>query len=284
MAPIFFAMSVTAQPEAMMLGGSMGISYFVAYFFVIYAIRHVGASSTTVVSVLSMIVPIGAGIFIWHEEPNTFQYIGIVLALVALTLIGGQAKPKPKKSGPLDSNPDQVAGPAESNSASKTSEENQQEGHLSEISKTTSPAVWLTPLILAIFFALCGFNRLTQESFKHLCEPVQFTTFLFFAFCASGVPSIVFLIFRRKPIRLTEALFGVGLGLANLLQTYFILKSLDYLKGFIVFPVTSAGAVGLTTLIATVLLGERLTLRTKIGITVAVIAMFLLKFWDSNLQ
>ena len=69
------------------------------------------------------------------------------------------------------------------------------------------------------------------------------------------------------------------MGVANILQSHFILKSLEHFPGFVVFPFTSAGAVGFTTLVATYLLGEQLNRRTLVGISIAVLALFLLRYW-----
>ena len=79
---------------AMITGGAMGGIYFIAFFFAIYAIKTVGASSASVVSVLSILMPIIVASFYWGQHPNTLQIVGIGLALVALSLIGAQKKPK----------------------------------------------------------------------------------------------------------------------------------------------------------------------------------------------
>ncbi len=67
----------------------MGVSYFLAFFLVINMVRWVGAAASTVVSVLSIMAPILLGTVIWNEAPNMQQWIGIVLALAALLMIGG---------------------------------------------------------------------------------------------------------------------------------------------------------------------------------------------------
>lgn len=224
---------------AVWTGGSMGVIYFIAFFFAIYAIRTVGAASATVVSVLSILLPIAVAAAIWNEQPNGLQIGGIGLALVALLLIGGQTNR-----------------PALPNSETARK--------------------WVIPVVLVSFFLLCGFSRLSQDTFKHVSHPDQLPTFLISAFGISGIASIFMLIQRRRKILPMEIVFGVSLGLANILQSHFILKSLESFEGFIVFPVTSAGQVTLTTLVAMVLLGERLNGRTCIGIAVSVVALFLL--------
>ncbi len=69
-------------------GAVMGLSYFVLFFIVVYAVRWIGVSSSTVIGVLAILVPILCGIFIWDESPNFYQSMGVALALISLTLIG----------------------------------------------------------------------------------------------------------------------------------------------------------------------------------------------------
>ncbi len=168
-----------------------------------------------------------------------WQASGIGLALLALLLIGGQTNRAPSSG---------------SDEARK----------------------WVVPVVLFSFFLLCGFSRLAQDTFKHVSQPAQLPAFLISAFGISGVASVIMLVQRRRQVMPMEVVFGVSLGLANILQSHFILKSLEHYQGFIVFPVTSAGAIVLTTLVATVLLGERLNGRTYVGIAVSVVALFLL--------
>jgi drug/metabolite transporter (DMT)-like permease len=240
--PVF--LTVNPQPVswgAIWTGGSMGAIYFVAFFFAFYSIKKVGASSTTVVSVLSILLPIGFAAIVWNESPNLIQTAGIGLALLALTLIGAQTNRLP-----------------------------------SEESKST-PA-WIVPTVLFLFFLLCGCARLSQEAFKYVSDPDHRTAFILSAFSIAAIPSIVILIRGRRFPRPMEFAIGVLMGLSNILQTYFILLALHHFEGFIVFPLASAGGLVLTTLVATGLLGEQLNRRTYLGILVSVIALFLL-YW-----
>ncbi len=220
---------------AIVTGGLMGSCYFICYFFVIYSIKWIGAASSTVIAVLSILLPIVCGIFIWGENPNVFQVIGIGLALLSLTLIGAQ------KNGPA-----------------------------------LSERPWFAPLVLLIFFLLAGTSRLAQEAFKHESVAEDRPVFLFTAFTVAALPSLVLLVVRGRKIRKSELAMGSLMGAANVLQTHFILKSLQYFDGFVVFPVTSAGGLVLTTLVATGLLGERLTWKTILGIALAAVALVLL--------
>lgn len=226
--------------NAMLCGGTMGACYFVAFFFVVYAIRWIGAASATVIGVLSILLPIGCGVLIWQEQPDKYQAVGVVLAMLSLLLISGQRA--------TTSQPD-----------------------------TASPGrAWVTPVILISFFLLAGLSRLAQEAYKHESTPDHRSVFLFTAFAISAIPSVVLLIVRRRGISSIEFSLGFVMGAANILQTDFILKALKDFEGFVVFPVSSAGGLLLTTVVATGLLGERLHRRQSWGIALAVMALVLL--------
>ena len=86
--PAFVRLNSSVDLPAVVCGASLGTCYFIAYFFVIHTVRLVGAASTTVVSSLSIMVPIIAAAAIWSERPTILQAFGIGLALIALILIG----------------------------------------------------------------------------------------------------------------------------------------------------------------------------------------------------
>ena len=224
-------------PQAMVAGGTMGACYFVAFFFVVYAIKWIGVASSTVIGVLSILCPILVGIFVWHENPNLFQMLGVGLAILSLSLIGSSTD-------------------------------------------TRQPVArkWFVPVILVSFFILAGASRLAQEAFRHVCQADERPVFLFTAFCLAAIPSVLVLVFRKKRITWRECVIGIMLGTANMLQSHFILKALKEFEGYIVFPVVSAGGLIFTTLVATWFLGERLTNRTYVGISLATIALLLLNW------
>ena len=130
--------------------------------------------------------------------------------------------------------------------------------------------------VILMFFLIAGMARLTQEIFKYSCQPELTPLYLASGFGVAGIASLVVLGVRRKPITLSEVLIGIALGTANLLQVYFVLKSLELFDGFIVFPVTSAAGLAFTTLAAVTLLGERPSRLSYLGIAVAITALLLL--------
>ncbi len=245
----------TGDPAAMWLGGTMGTAYFVNFFFVIWCIRVVGASSTTVVGVLSMLMPIIFAAIVWNSVPQVIQIAGIGLALVSLILIG--LKPDRQKSlSDTDSNRKQ------------TDAEN--------------ISVLMSVSMLGSFFILCGVSRIVQEAFKFQSDITQKPTFLLAAFVAAGIPSIVALIGRRRTVLPMELVIGLIMGIANASQTWLTLKALDAMEGFIFFPVSSAGGIIFTMFVAMLFLHERVSKRAFIGIAVAVIALVLMNATTEN--
>jgi len=236
----------TGNRAAIVAGGSMGLMYFINFFFVTWCVRVVGASSTTVVGVLSMLMPIIYAALVWESQPHWVQAAGIVLAFVSLILIGLK--------------PDRQA------TTNKKDAVKQKERMIS----------WKAPLILGCFFLLCGLSRIAQESFKYESEVSQKPTFLLAAFVAASLPSIVLLLWRRRKILPMEFAVGVAMGVANGSQTWFTLKSLDAMAGYIFFPVSSAGGIIFTMFVAVLWMQEKISRRALIGIAVAVVALVMM--------
>ena len=147
-------------------------------------------------------------------------------------------------------------------------------GRKASINHAERPRQNLT--VILMFFLIVGMARMTQEMFKYSCQPGLQPLYLASSFSVAGIASLVVLGVRRKPLSVSEVLIGITLGTANLLQVYFVLKSLELFDGFIVFPMTSAGGLAFTTLIAVMFLGERPNQLSYMGIVVAVAALALL--------
>lgn len=256
--PFFWAQNpAPVSGAALVTGSSMGAVYFVAFFFAIFSIRTVGAASTTVVSVLSILMPIGVAAVWYDERPTLYQSLGIGLALVSLLLIGGSRSRTPRH-GPGVLTPPQT--PA------------------AGYQVAAPPPPWLVPLVLVGFFLLCGLSRVSQEAFKYVSQPDQRPAFLVGAFLTAAIPSATVLVGKWRRPRRIEWGVGLAMGVANALQTLFLLRALEHLAGYIAFTLASGGAILLTTIVATACLGERLNRRTQMGISLAVVALVLLRW------
>ena len=91
LAALGFYAQAGSQPvsaAAATYGAVNGTAYFVAFFFVLSTMRWRGAALATVVTRLSIVVPVIVAFFVWQERPSMVQAAGISLACVSLTLVG----------------------------------------------------------------------------------------------------------------------------------------------------------------------------------------------------
>lgn len=274
-APVFLLnLPEQISAGAIWTGSSMGLIYFLTYFLVIFAVRKIGAASTTVVSTMSILVPIVFAAIYYLEMPSGIQTIGIALALVSLTLIGFKSdhESSAKKAVFKEAVFEEARNETLTEEASSARED------------STKPVfdsgLWVFS-VLVIFFLFCGLARIAQEAFKHVVEQEQQTsqraTFGLAAFVTAAIPSLLVLIFRRKKFQVSELAVGGAMGITNILQTLLILAALQQYHGFIVFPIASAGSVVLVAVVASFVLRESLTRRTILGISISVLAVFLLQ-------
>ena len=279
-APVFLLnLPEQISAGAIWTGSSMGLIYFLTYFLVIFAVRKIGAASTTVVSTMSILVPIVFAAIYYLEMPSGIQTIGIALALVSLTLIGFKSDHESSaKKAVFEEAVFKEAVFEEARNETLTEEAS------SAREDSTKPVfdsgLWVFS-VLVIFFLFCGLARIAQEAFKHVVEQEQQTsqraTFGLAAFVTAAIPSLLVLIFRRKKFQVSELAVGGAMGITNILQTLLILAALQQYHGFIVFPIASAGSVVLVAVVASFVLRESLTRRTILGISISVLAVFLLQ-------
>ncbi len=77
-------------PAVLLTGGMNGICYFCSFLLLIAVVAVKGAANTTIITRLSILLPILYGILVWSERPSVCQSIGILLAMASLGLIGNR--------------------------------------------------------------------------------------------------------------------------------------------------------------------------------------------------
>jgi len=132
-------------------------------------------------------------------------------------------------------------------------------------------------ITIAMFFLIAGCSRLAQEGFKHQAAESEQMAYLLAAFTFMGTCSVVMLLNRGVRPGWSECWTGILIGIANCLQVLFILKALEEYPGYVVFPVTAAGGMLVTTLAAVLWLKESLSSRSLIGISLALLAVVALQ-------
>ena len=237
------------HPGSLLIGLGGGVCYATAFFLIQALMRRRGVSVTASVTRLSVLVPIGVSLAVWHESATAFQAAGIGLAVVSLPLLS--------------------IAPAEFTGSPGLPAGN----------RGTRPriaSVWL----LAGLFVVNGLCLLTTRAFRQTGIQGEDALFLLFLFSAASVTScVVWFAHRRTGLRagasaavpfVTSALPGVLLGLSNALSNRLIVLALQRLPGIIVYPFYSAVGLLATVALTRALWKEKIGVPDGIGMALAV--------------
>ena len=76
-----------AGSPALLTGAALGLSYFVAFFLLLRTLELRGATITTALSRLAVLVPIALAVALWGERPGAMQWLGIAVSVGAVFLM-----------------------------------------------------------------------------------------------------------------------------------------------------------------------------------------------------
>lgn len=132
---------------------------------------------------------------------------------------------------------------------------------------------WWLAVSLFLVFGIADFNfKIFSETFKNH-SPQSFLTIIFFTatLCSLGMA-----LKNKNKITLKDLLFGLGLGLLNILASYFMLLALQIVPGHLAYPLHGMGCILVSTLSGIVIWKESLTKRQGLFLIIAVTACVLL--------
>ncbi|MEE4255934.1 MAG: hypothetical protein V2I47_02760 [Bacteroidales bacterium] len=216
----------------------LGITFIATFFIFALSAQKVGVALTSVASKMSVVIPVIAGLILLNETIGWLAGSGVLIALLAfyLTLGGGRQRSLPSK-------------------------------------------YVILPVLL---FLGNGVNDTIMKYTEHhyvtdindriLFLTIVFMTSLFFGLIITAKRYYN----KRVNITLHTIVGGSILGLINFGSTYYILKAMDIFASSVVFPITNAGIVTLSTLIGWSVFREKLSLRNWIGIALAIAAIIMI--------
>jgi len=88
----------TFSLSTLLLGLVGGVTFPLGFYLITRAIGEMGISVSVSVMRLSVVIPTFGSIFIWSEIPNTYQYFGIGLTLIAIVLLSNFSFVRDKRS------------------------------------------------------------------------------------------------------------------------------------------------------------------------------------------
>ena len=138
-----------------------------------------------------------------------------------------------------------------------------------EIDKTLLPMILITILVV-------GFSQTSSKILIQSGLGAQ-NNYFFLAIFTSAALLVAPIAYRnRKQIKPTDTIYGIGVGIFNLISNRALLLALTTLPGAIVFPVNSAGSLLMVTIAAIILFKEKISRANITGIAMTLIAVVLI--------
>jgi drug/metabolite transporter (DMT)-like permease len=222
---------------SMLLAVLAGAAFAGNFFLLMVFIKKRGVALPVILLRLSAIVPIGASILFFSEQPSGVQIAGLLGALIAAGLLSVSVRG----------------------------------GEFGERPSARVPVLLVLTSLAALF--CFGLSDLMLKIFDELGSVSEKPLFLLILFSvALGVFAVALMFQRSVPTR-KDLLWGFALGVPNLLSAYFIVSALHDLPAFVVFPVVSAGTVMAISILAALLFKERLGVWGIFGIVLTVLSI-----------
>ncbi len=209
--------------------------------FVVYmiSIQKLGIAIPVTVTRLSVVIPVLGSLLIYRESLQPTQYVGLVLALLAIYLFSWQ--PREEKESPSSSEAGGI----------------------------------LLPFFL---FLLMGSGDMSLKIFQEKFGAHWMMEYMLLVFFLSGVFTAVLVFLRRVPMSWGLVRGGVLLGAANFFSAFFILKVLQHLPGSLAFPLNNVGIIIVSSLVGYWIWQERMTSRILLALALAIVSVILLTF------
>ena len=223
-------------PSTLLLGLIAGAFFVAGLVMMQRAVHSCGAGLTAAFAKLGLLVSLGVSVLFFGERPGPLRLLGVALVLAAMWLIHG-----PRKA----------------------------EGGTKKRFR-----------ILLLTLLCCGGADAMAKVFEQLGVQSESTRYFFWLFLtALGLSAVLALDERRrsgKRLLPKELAAGLLAGIPNYFSSYLLLRALQRLPAFLVYPVYSTGTILLVLLAGALLFRERLSRRQGLGVGLILAALVLL--------
>lgn len=198
-----------------------------------------GLSVASVASKMSLVVPVVAGIMLYNEELETWNVIGIVLALISVYLTSMRPSDDGKKSA----------------------------------------SWWLPILLFFGSGTIDTTLKYVEKTYLSTGEDSIFSATIFACAFVFGIIALIYTVIRGERFTLRSFLGGIILGVPNFFSIFFLVRALRAFDlSSVAFTLNHMGTILLTTIIGLLLFKERLRAINYIGVGVALLAIYLIVF------
>ncbi len=220
------------------LGIFLGLLFIVVFNIFALSSQKVGIALTSVASKMSVIIPVGLGVWLYNDDVNAMNILGLLAALLAfyLTL---------KKSG---------------------------NGIADKRLFIFPVLLFFGNGIVDSVMKYAQHYHIRDDLILFLC--VVFIT----AFILGAIALLYETIRGKVKFHIRHVLAGIVLGLINFGSTYYIIKSMASFESSVVFPIVNVGIVSLSTLTGFFIFREKLSWINWVGIFLSLTAILLIAY------
>lgn len=207
-----------------------------------YIVKEMGITVMFVANKLSLVIPVSAAFFIFHEEATVLKITGIIIALLAVVF------------------------------TSLKEEENKHTFNIKQM-------FW--PILLfagsGMNDTLVKYCRLFT-CVTLIMPPFNIT--IFSAASLAGFVILFLLLKKKSTLNIKSIIGGLLLGVPNYFSMHFLIKALSIqgYGGSIIFPLNNIGVVAASSIIAFIIFHEKLSKLNVAGIGLAVLSIIIIAY------
>ena len=241
--------SLGGVPFCFGLGLVSGFFYLFTFVLNQVNIGKNGVVLSAVFMKLGVLVPTLMAVVVYKESLRGLKAVGFGLALAAIVIINSGAK---------------ASAQGNSDAAPETS------------LKGSVPFLSGSGLLLVGLLLSSGFTDSLANIYEQNGAAALKDHYLFFTFLFAAVFSLLIGKLKKQHFTLTDAFWGVLIGVPNYFSVRFLLAALHELPATLCYPVCNAGTIVVISAVGVLLFKEKLTGRGKVGLGLILIALILI--------
>lgn len=223
----------------------IGMLFIVVFYIAALTAQNNGVAVTSIAGKMSMVIPIIAGIWLYHDQITFLRFIGIAIAIVAVIL-----------------------------SSYRKEEEDTEEA------KKKNKMIWLLPVLLFIGSGMVDTCiKISQHYFINENNQELYIAFLFGSAGVTGTSISLYLYFKKRiRIQFKSIAGGILLGITNFYSLVFLIRALAHpgAESSIIFSMSNVMVVLISTFFALSLFREKLSKLNICGLLLAVLSIYIL--------
>lgn len=225
----------------------LGVMFIFTFYIMALTTQRLSVTVSSIAAKMSLALPVVFSLFVLQIESKAFNfwnYLGIALAFGAIYL--SSWKPRPKEKDPLPAN----------------------------------KMLILLPLGVFLCSGIID-TTITYTSYRYL-TPLEEAIFPLVIFAVAAILGLILQLIRRIPTRPKDFIGGIVLGIPNYFSIYFIIKGLAEFdnNGAFFYPLLNISIILGSSLAAVFFYKEKLLIPNKLGLLLAVLAIFLISYQE----